>query len=57
MCFRCVLGDLEVAYKLYVPSVDNLCQQNPHSDVEYKMKDAETVIIFNLHALADLGMR
>jgi len=40
---------------MYVPSVEELCQQNPHTNLLYKMDNAETVILFHLHALADLG--
>jgi len=53
--FRYVLGDLEIAYKMYVPSVEELCQQNPHHNLVYKMDSVETVILFHLRALADLG--
>jgi hypothetical protein len=53
--FRYVLGDLEIAYKMYVPSVEELCQQNPHHTLVYKMDSVETVILFHLRALADLG--
>jgi hypothetical protein len=52
---RYVLGDLEIAYKMYVPSVEELCQQNPHHNLVYKMDSIETVILFHLRALADLG--
>jgi hypothetical protein len=53
--FRYVLGDLEIAYKMYIPSVEELCQQNPHRNLVYKMDNVETVILFHLRALADLG--
>jgi hypothetical protein len=55
MFFRHVLGDLEIAYKMCVPSIAELCQQNPHTNLVYKMDNVETVIIFHLRALADLG--
>jgi hypothetical protein len=53
--FRYVLGDLEIAYKMYVPSIEELCQQNPHINLKYRMDSVETVILFHLRALADLG--
>lgn len=55
MFFRYVLGDLEVAYKMYVPSIEELCQQNPHTNLTYRMDNVEIVIMFHLRALADLG--
>jgi hypothetical protein len=53
--FRYVLGDLEIAYKMNVPSIEELCQQNPHTNLMYRMDNVETVILFHLRALADLG--
>ncbi|XP_063243710.1 serine/threonine-protein kinase SMG1 isoform X2 [Bacillus rossius redtenbacheri] len=52
--YRYVLGDLEKAYKLVVPSVE-LNAANPHSSTEYRIEDAEMVIMFHLRALADLA--
>jgi hypothetical protein len=40
---------------MYVPSIEELCQQNPHTNLVYKMDSVETVILFHLRALADLG--
>nr|CAD7257211.1 unnamed protein product [Timema shepardi] len=53
--YRYVLGDLEIAYKLVVSSVDELCTQNPHQSTQYRVCDAELVIMIHLRALADLG--
>nr|CAD7446499.1 unnamed protein product [Timema bartmani] len=53
--YRYVLGDLEIAYKLVVSSVDELCTQNPHQSTQYRVCDAELVIMIHLRALADLA--
>lgn len=53
--YRYVLSDLEIAYKLIVTDVENLVAENPLSDVSYKRKDVEVVVIFLLRALSDIG--
>ena len=52
---RYVLADMEIAYRLLVPSVEALCQVNPLEGVSYNENEAEAVVLFSLKALADIG--
>ncbi|XP_047110312.1 serine/threonine-protein kinase SMG1 [Schistocerca piceifrons] len=53
--YRYVLGDLERAYKMIVPTIEDFCQANPHSDTVYNEKDVKFIVMFHLSALADLA--
>ena len=58
--FRYILGDLEVAFNTLLEAIEseNQCSLvvgNPFSEVIYTTKQAETVIVFDVCALAEIG--
>lgn len=53
--YRYILADLESAYKLIFPDMQNLVVDNPLSDLKYVESDIEVVVTFILRALSDIG--
>lgn len=53
--YRYVLADFQIAYKNIVHEAEDLVTDNPLTDVTYRKSDAQTVVIFLLRALTDLG--
>lgn len=53
--YRYILADLEIAYKIVMPNIESLINDNPLLDMEYRTTDTEIVIIFLLRALSEIG--
>lgn len=53
--YRYILGDLEIAFKLLIKNFEGLVTNNPLNEIEYKLKDAELIVLFLLRALSDLA--
>ncbi|KAL6259418.1 hypothetical protein P5V15_009339 [Pogonomyrmex californicus] len=53
--YRYILADLEIAYKLILPDMDNLVTDNPLNDLTYTKNDVEIVVTFILRALSDIA--
>ena len=54
--FRYILGDMEKAYLVLDSSAKPFFADNPHADSqEYTTQMAQTVLLFHLKALSDLG--
>lgn len=58
---RYVVGDLQKAYNTLVvaagdsSAIKSTITDNPFEDVNYSIKEAETVCVFNLCALTEIG--
>ncbi|KAJ8319497.1 hypothetical protein KUTeg_004588 [Tegillarca granosa] len=59
--YRYVVGDLQKAYNTLVlaagdsSAIKSTISENPFEDVNYSVKEAETVCVFNLCALTEIG--
>lgn len=53
--YRCVLGDLEQAYKLLVPNIAPFCQNNPFPEQNCSCLEAELTCLFLLRCLSLLA--
>lgn len=53
--YRYILGDLYGAFKVLVPDVGELVDDNPWQDVVYSPVEAELIVVFNLCALSEIG--
>jgi len=53
--YRYILADLEIAYRLVLPEMDNLVVDNPLNDLKYMKRDVKIVVVFILRALSDIG--